>query len=97
MLGGELVNVLTQQMCIAFRRDVLKHYKKCYTTCPPEGIHDFVSEYRHDNININVMHNGYSSRHRLPEFIYSFLHHTHRHSSPHFSLMAESHMTCLNI
>ena len=30
MLGGELFNVLTQQMCIAFWRVVLKDYKKCY-------------------------------------------------------------------
>ena len=54
MLGGELLNVLTQQMCIPFRRDVLKHYKKCYTARLLECIHDFVSEYIHNNINILI-------------------------------------------
>ena len=52
MLGGELLNVLTQQMCIPFRRDVFKHYKKCYTARLPESLHDFVSEYIHNNVNI---------------------------------------------
>ena len=54
MLGGELLNVLTQQMCIPFRRDVLKHYKKCYTARLPESIHEFVSEYIHNNVNILI-------------------------------------------
>ena len=54
MLGGELLNVLTQQMCIPFRRDVLKHYKKCYTARLPESIHDFVSECIQNNINILI-------------------------------------------
>ena len=55
MLGCELVNVLTQQMCIPFRRDVLKHYKKFYIKCLPECTHDFVSECIHRNININLL------------------------------------------
>ena len=54
MLGGELLNVLTQHMCIPFRRDVLKHYKKCYTDRLPESIHDFVSECIQNNINILI-------------------------------------------
>ena len=54
MLGGELLNVLTQHMCIPFRRDVLKHYKKCYSARLPESIDDFVSEYIHNNVNIII-------------------------------------------
>ena len=54
MLGGELLNVLTQHMCIPFRRDVLKHYKKCYSARLPESIDNFVSEYIHNNVNIII-------------------------------------------
>ena len=54
MLGDELLNVLTQQMCISFRRDVFKHYKKCYTARLPVSLHDFVSEYIHNNVNILI-------------------------------------------
>ena len=41
---GEFANVPMQRICNPFWEDVLKRYKKLYTKCLPENIHDFVSE-----------------------------------------------------
>ena len=43
-----------QRICNPFWKDVLKHYKKLYTKCLQEYIHDFVSECIHYNITITV-------------------------------------------
>ena len=54
LLGCEFANVHMQQIYNPFWKDVLKHYKKLYTKCLPENIHDFVSECIHYNINITI-------------------------------------------
>ena len=54
LFGGEFANVPMQWICNPFWKDVLKHYKKLYTKCLPENIHDFVSECIHYNINITI-------------------------------------------
>ena len=54
LFGGEFANVPMQRICNPFWKDVLKHYKKLYTKCLPENIHDFVSECIHYNINITI-------------------------------------------
>ena len=54
MFGGEFANVLMQQICNPFWKDVFKHYKKKYTKCLPESMHDFVSECIHYNIDITI-------------------------------------------
>ena len=54
VLGGEFSNVPMQWICTPFWRDVLKHYKKLYTKCLPENIHDFVSECIRYNVSITI-------------------------------------------
>ena len=53
LLGGEFANVPMQQICNPFWK-VFKHYKKSCTKCQAEGIHDFVSESIHYNINDTI-------------------------------------------
>ena len=51
-LGGDYANVLMQRIHNPFWRDVLKHYKKLNFKCMPEGVHKFMSECLHYNVNI---------------------------------------------